>query len=280
MEELALEPQDAAPPAVGIISQHGMAAMGQVDANLVGAARLQACFQEGVRSQFLQHAVGRAGWPAPRNYCHPLAVAGMPADGRVNNPLSLRHMAVHQGQVGLEHRALLLLGHQGSVGGVASGHHDQAGGEAVQAVDDARPERPAYRQVGVAGQKGVDQGAVGMSGGRVNHQAGRLIQHHHVGILVDDGERHLLGAEFRRLRRRDDDLQPVAGAQAVAGADRPAVDRNQAQGDQTLDTGTREVRDTPGDHLVHPPAGLLLAGEKGQFAGGSFLGHGFSFRNP
>ena len=68
---------------------------------------------------------------------HALAVTGVAADGRVDAPCGLAERAVHQRPVHAAQRAPLQLRRQRAVGRLRLGHHEQAAGVAVEAMDDA-----------------------------------------------------------------------------------------------------------------------------------------------
>ena len=82
----------------------------------------------------------------------------------------------------------------------------EARGPLVQTVDDpgalgvADPRRRQLGQVGEPGEQAVDQRPPAVAGAVVDHQAGRLVHHHDVPVLVDHGEldrgvRHQMGLD-------------------------------------------------------------------------------------
>ena len=84
---------------------------------------------------------------------------GSRAMGRSMRPLSCSHAAVHQRQVDLLHLPAGKLRGQVAVRRVVLGHQQHAAGVAVQAVDDARPQRPAHaRKRGRSGAAGRSPG--------------------------------------------------------------------------------------------------------------------------
>ena len=70
---------------------------------------------------------------------------------------------------------VLELGGELLMGEVVFRRDDEAGGVPVDAVDDARPQFPADAGEGVPAviEQGVDQRAVRVAGGRVDHRAFR-----------------------------------------------------------------------------------------------------------
>ena len=59
--------------------------------------------------------------------------------------------------------------------------------------DGARYRRGDLGDAGVAVQQGVEHGAVRRTGARVNHQAGRFVDHQDVFIFIDDVQLDVLG---------------------------------------------------------------------------------------
>ena len=94
------------------------------------------------------------------------------------------------------------LGAERAVGGVGLGHHHQAGGVLVEPVHDARPldAADAGQAVAAMGDQRVDQRALGVAGGRMHHQALRLVDDDERVVLVDDIERDRLARGLGRAR--------------------------------------------------------------------------------
>ncbi len=146
------------------------------------------------------------------------------------------------------------------MGGVGLGHHHQAGGVLVEPVHDAGPldAADAGQAVAAMGDQRVDQRALGVAGGRMHHQARRLVDHDQRVVLVDDIERDRLARGLGRLGRRQRDGDGVAGFDVAGGiADRARRDRDLAVEDQRLQARARQRRDARGEHAVEPLAFLL-----------------------
>ena len=96
-----------------------------------------------------------------------------------------------------------------AVGLVGLGHHHQAGGVLVEPVHDAGPldAADAAEAVAAMGDQRIDQRALRVAGGRMHHQACRLVDHDERVVLVDDIERDVLarGAGGRGRRQGDGD---------------------------------------------------------------------------
>ena len=87
-------------------------------------------------------------------------------------PASSRRLPVHHAFVYTGEGVILQLGGQGQMGGVVLGGDDETGGVPVDAVDDAGPlfTVDAAQTVAAVPQQGVDQRAVRVAGGGVDHQ--------------------------------------------------------------------------------------------------------------
>lgn len=93
-------------------------------------------------------------------------------------------------------------------------------------------------------QKGIHQGAVGISRRRMHHQSGGLVHDNKVRILVDDPQGDGLGAWRHRRRRRNENGKRFRREHAPRGIldSTLAHDFHQTAGDQRLQTGARERR--------------------------------------
>src|SRR5581483_10516492 len=178
-------------PAVGAVADHGVPDGGQVDADLVGAARLQAALDQGADRVLVlrEDLVAGAGVLPGLPDGHAGAAGGGTADRGVDRaPLGLEP-APGQGQIAALDLPGGQGGHQPLVGPGRAGHHHEPAGVAVEAVDDAGPHgvagggdlRPAVEEP--AGQRPLP-----VAGAGVDDEAGRLGQDDDVGVLVEDGE--------------------------------------------------------------------------------------------
>ena len=200
-----------------------------------------------------------AGGAAAGVHGHPLALARVPRDGGVNGSGFRRDHAHGNGEVFLAELAVLELLGEALVSPLGFGHHHQAGGVEVEAVHDAGPQLAAdAANVGAPRQQGVDQSAVGMARARVNREAGRLVHHDQVLVLVDGGNRYVLGDQVcGRACRRNAHRHSIEWADPLGGAGDGAVYRDQAVGSQWLasDCGKGRRRIVRGFGPARRPAG-------------------------
>ena len=184
-----------------------------------------------------------AGGAAAGVHGHPLAVARVPRDGGVNGSRFRRDHAHGNGEVFLVELAVLELLGEALVGCLGLGHDHQAGGVEIEPVHDAGPELASdAADVGAPRQQRVDQSAVGVARARVNREAGRLVHHDQVLVLVDGGNRYVLRDQVcGRARRRDAHGYGVAGPDALGGTGDGSVYRDQAVGRQGLQAAAGEA---------------------------------------
>ncbi|MCX5661689.1 MAG: hypothetical protein NTW19_18580 [Planctomycetota bacterium] len=154
--------------AVEDVAYDRMAQVGHVDADLVGAPGLELELDQGVAAVLLAHAEERQGVPARGVVADAagLADGGVLADGLVDRAAGEVEVAVDDGEVGLERRAVLELAGDAPVGLLALGDDDDAGGVLVEPVDDAGAEL-AGPDGGEAGDAPVAAVGVGLAGGGI-----------------------------------------------------------------------------------------------------------------
>ncbi len=101
----------------------------------------------------------------------------------------------------------------------------------ARSVGVAGAGRSQLGQLGEAGQQSVDQGAAAVAGAVVDDQAGRLVHHDQVRILVHHGEHHPGVRPGTHVDRRGhvhpqclaDDERPAAGLDALSVHRHPAL---------------------------------------------------------
>ena len=142
----------------------------------------------------------------------------MAVDRRVDGAaLAVRH-APDERHVAAPHRpGAAMIGElrgQRLMSAVVLGHHHQPGGVLVQPVHDAGPPDaadPGKARAAMRDQR-VDQCAGLVAGGRMHHEALRLVDDDDVVVLIDDVERDILALGFGgdRLRHVDWIVSPAA----------------------------------------------------------------------
>ena len=227
------------------VADQGVAAVLQVDADLVRAAGEEVELEEGDAGRLPktgEGAVRRARRPAAGPHGHLLAPLGMAADRRVDQAGRGLRRAVDDRQIGLRHPAVGEGAGEAGIGGGGARHHEDAARPLVEPVDDAGPARTADAgHLGVAGEEVVGEGAGGAAGAGMDGEAGRLVEDGEVGILIEDGEVPRLApypivSSLGRLAGDD-----VACGEEAGRAGRRAVDLDQAVADPSLDLVARQV---------------------------------------
>lgn len=102
------------------------------------------------------------------------------------------------------------------------------------------------------GQKGVDQGSAGISHGRVDHHARRLVDHNHVAIFVEDDQRDLFRFRHCGGRRRHRHHHPLATPELERRLLDAIVHRHPPLFDEALGRRTGYSLDRAGHELVEP----------------------------
>ena len=135
-----------------------MAQVGHVDANLMGAAGLQAALQVGAAGVAPQYPPVGHRRTALGVHRHLLPIHRVAANGGIYRAAVLlkaayRHRLIYPGQ-----GVVLELGGQGQMGPVIFRRNDEAGGVPVDAVDDAGAQLPVDARQGVPTvvQQGID----------------------------------------------------------------------------------------------------------------------------
>src|SRR5205823_13192653 len=128
---------------------------------------------------------------AAGDHRHPLPVLDVTAYRRLDAGRRIGHLTHDDRPVATAHHPLLQLAGERAMRLVIARDNDQAGGVAVEPVDDTRPLRPADRRPSrTTGEQSVNQRAGGMAGSRVHDEARRLIAVDPALILVNHTEAH------------------------------------------------------------------------------------------
>ena len=159
----------------------------------------------------LETVVGQRALAA-LDHGHALAIARMAPDRPLDRAGRGRRPAPDDRRVAALDPMDAELGREPHVGAVVLGDHHEPARVLVEAMDDARPQHPAdaRQAAGAMRQERVDQRAAGMARRRMDHEAGRLVEHQEMRVLVQDVERDRLG-------RRASPASARAGRPRTAG---------------------------------------------------------------
>ena len=245
--------------AIGGIADQRMAKMGEMNPDLMGAAGLQAAFDQGsqrprIGPEYLQHPVTRARQLAAASQDrHPLAVERTASDLAFDDPVGrARHAPDHRIVSTLDRVVGELLGQAGH-GALGFGGDEKARCVFVQPVNDAGPgfAADAHQAVAAMGDQGIDQSAIRIAGGGMNHQSRGLFDHDEVLVLIDHIEWNILAARARFRCRGDKDLKNVTPFDPVIGVFyRRTIAGDAAFAQQLLDAGPGQVTKRTGQDTV------------------------------
>jgi hypothetical protein len=103
-------------------------------------------------------------------------------------------------------------------------------------------------------KQGVDEGAGGAGGGRMDHQACGFVKHQNVRIFIKHCEGESLRFHGKRLGFRNEARYHVSAPDRMACLDAPSVEEDQTFLDQALGLGTGKARRDvgPRKELVEP----------------------------
>jgi hypothetical protein len=180
-----------AAPAVDGVAHDRQSGMGEVEADLVLPSRLQLDLQERPRREALDDPPARARLVrglARAGQAPAAALVGV-VDGRVDGPRFGRGGALDQGGVAPLDPVRAEQVAEPGPGGRGEREGQRPRGVAVQPVHDAhvRPARPPAGGVLLhAGERGVL--VVGVGRGRDGEQPRRLVHHHDLFVLVEEGD--------------------------------------------------------------------------------------------
>ena len=234
--------------AVGDVADDGVADVGAVDAELVGAAGFGLEFEEGVAFEaFLDDVDGLGGFSGGIGADGvAFAVLGVDAEGGVDEVGVEFEFAVDEGHIGFFDGAAFELAGEPPVGFVGFGDEDKAGGVAVEAVDDAGA--PGVGADGKGGmglfgvvEQGVDERPGPVAAGGVDDQAGLFVEGEELFVFVNDVEGDVFRERFGRDHFGEGDVHGVSGAEEGGRLGGAAVDQDAAGFDKFLQHGTGGV---------------------------------------
>ena len=144
----------------------------------------------------------------------------MAGDRRVDQPGIFREIAECHRAIVLLHRARLELLAQRGVCAVVLGDQDQPRRVLVQTVHNARPHLTADAgEIMHMIQERIDQRPVLVAGCRMHHHAARLVDDHHVRILIQNIQRDVLRDDVHRARLRHRQRDVLPGCHLEGGLD-------------------------------------------------------------
>jgi hypothetical protein len=255
VEELPLE-AEIARDAVERIAGDGKVDRGEMHADLVRTARCKADTQERpLRQELLELEVRHRRTRCGGVERVPEAVVPVAADRRVDRPSPGSGLPHDEPEVLARKRAAPHESLQPLVRPVRACDDEQAGGVAVEAVDDARPILLPTRRS--RGGQSVSKRAAGVPRRGMDDDARGLV--HDEEVLVCERHRELgqgdVGSLSSLLRRLDRDLLPTR--KLVALASRPAVHEDGAGLEQPLGRSPRAHLGQAGEVAIETlPGGL------------------------
>ena len=247
VEELACEPEVLAEVAATVerVAHERVPHVAHVDADLMGASRVEVTLDEGVavvaraRLEALQNTEGRDGLACAGRVRdrHPHAVTRGAGDARLDGPLVVRDRPVHERDVAAVEHAQADEVLQGLLRGVVLGGDHEARGLHVQTVHDSGallPLKHAEVSVAAVRDERVGERVVHVAGARVTDKARLLGEDDQMVILKSDVERDVgVGCEraahgLRLVHERADavpqqDLLGLAGGGGLVDGHRPVL---------------------------------------------------------
>src|SRR3984957_2818354 len=239
--------------AVHRIADDGILLMRQMQADLMGSARLELHRQVGVGAIALQYPIMRHRRPPALTHGHAQPIAAIASDGRIDGTAPGHDAHAHR-QILARHGARHELSRQRGLRFRAAGHNQQSAGVLVQPVNEACARQLPERSI--PSQQGVLQGMARISSAWVHDQACRLVDDQHVRVFVDQAKCNRLG-QYLRLWRLHAHLHAHMGTgfHEAAGLAALAPDPPRPLLDPPLDPGARMLRKQAGQSAVQPLTG-------------------------
>ena len=191
------------------------------------------------------------------------AMDGVASDGFFDDAVILFDEALDEGEIDLFDVAVSELMGERVVGLVGFGDDEDAAGEAVEAMDDARAERSLdLRELREVMEQGVDEGSVMDTGSSMDGHAGRLVDDDDVGVFVDDVERDVFGSGGQGRQVSGVDVDHVGGAEELRGFGGLLIDEDATVFGPGLQAGTRDSGELPLQEMIETlTGGFRIDGE-------------------
>lgn len=262
------------------VAEDGVAGEAHVDADLMGAAGLQhELEQRGATIPFDGVEVGDGVFAADAGDGHLAGVGEGAADGGDDAAVVLGELALDEGEVVAVEGVFAGLFGEGAVGAAGFGDDHDAGGVAVEAVDDAGPGGVVAGGFDGAAMvhDGVDEGAGIVARRGMDDEAGGFVDDEDVGVFEEDVEGDVFGRGGGFGRGRQGEADGVAGEYASAGAlAGDAVDERAVLLDDFLDIGAGGVLYHLGQERIEAKAVVEVVDDGFEGIGGGvgrFEGH-------
>ena len=208
--------------AIDGIAGDGAACGRSVDADLMGAAGMKTEFEQAGTRPGAEHFPIGFRRTTPATDCHPLAGDGVTADGSIPRACISSWTAEHESEVGFFRFPLAELAAELAVCGIIFGGDENAGGFAIETVNDpgtiggASGGELAFTMV----KKGGREGAGGPTCTWVNVHAGGFVDDEDVIVLMENVEGEILGGHISWSGSRNADGDGDFGGEEISGADR------------------------------------------------------------
>src|SRR5215470_9560522 len=192
LDQLAGNRVAALAPAIGHVSDQGMAEGSEVDTDLMGTPRLETALEVGHPAETLENLEARDGALARARTSHRHADPGarVARDRSVDHALGPLHDSVSEAEIAARHGPPAELRGEGIVGHARLGEDDQTRGALVESMNDAWAPRAAHaRDLWRVRERGGGQGARRLPRPWMRHHACGLVHHEDVGVFEDDSQR-------------------------------------------------------------------------------------------
>jgi hypothetical protein len=256
VQELALERQVVLDAVEGVARDRELD-RGEVDANLVRPARLEANAEERAGRQELEHLEVRDR-VARRCGIERVAsgVGAVASDRSLDAPAPGAWRPDNEGEIPPLEAATTDEVLQAAVRLGTPRDDDQPGGVAIEAVDDAGTVDRTARDS--AREQALDERPASQAWRRMDDNPGRLVDDEQVLVLVGDAKAQLLRLERFRADRAAVELDRLAARKPKALGAVAAVDAHGAPREETLGLGARSDLGQRGQEAVEALAGGLV----------------------
>ena len=208
--------------AIDGIAGDGAACGGSVNADLMGTA--------GMETEFKQAGAGPGAQDFPIGFCrttsatdrHPLAGDGVTDDGPLPRACVSAGPAEDESEIGFFRFPVTELSAELAVCGIIFGGDENAGGFAIEAVNDAGAigGAPGGELAFAMVKEGGGEGSGGATCTGVNVHAGGFVDDEDVIVLMEDVEGKILGGHIAWSGSRNADGDGDFGGEKISGADR------------------------------------------------------------